>query len=568
VTAVILLFFCLPAFAATYYVPDDFSSIQAALDGAANDDIIIVRDGTYTGADNKNLDFAGKALTLRSENGPANCIIDCQDDGRGFVFQTGETSSSILEGFTITNGSVVGDGGGIYISVSSPSITNCVISNCATSAPLPGMPVALDNDDIGNGGGIYLDSSATTFTRCVVAGNSSASDGGGIYCTDSDVSILNCNVVGNSTPEDGGGIEANSYATMAIINCTIADNSSEERGGGIDAINGSDVTVINSILWGNSGTAGNQIGITGWYDPSSVTVQYSDVEGGQAGVFIDTGNCPSCSLTWGDGNINETPQFVGGGDYHLTAGSPCINTGTDAGVYDDIDGDSRPQGVGYDMGSDEYSLTDIPAITLSKTSITSPCEQGTNALPRQFGVWNSGAGTLSYTITDNVGWLSCSPTSGTSTGERDIISVTYNTSSLAVGAYVGVITITDPNAANNPQTISVNLTVTPSILTHIYLKSPADQSTLTSPPTFTWVADGGVNNGYAVDLSYSSSFTSYWSTYKNLHIILSEWSWTMPSDVWERIEPNREVFWRVRGADQSIQPLTVITSGHWRFTKQ
>ncbi|MFC1888963.1 choice-of-anchor Q domain-containing protein, partial [Thermodesulfobacteriota bacterium] len=53
-------------------------------------------------------------------------------------------------------------------------------------------------------------------------------------------------------------------------------------------------------------------------------------------------------------NINQDPLFLGGGDYHLLAGSPCIDAGADAGVYDDLDGLARPQGAGFDMGAYEY----------------------------------------------------------------------------------------------------------------------------------------------------------------------------------------------------------------------
>jgi len=60
------------------------------------------------------------------------------------------------------------------------------------------------------------------------------------------------------------------------------------------------------------------------------------------------------SLDWGDGNIERDPLFVGEGDFHLTADSPCIDAGIDVGVYTDIDGDVRPYGAGFDIGADEY----------------------------------------------------------------------------------------------------------------------------------------------------------------------------------------------------------------------
>jgi len=383
-----------------YLVPDDYATIQEAINASANGDVVIVRDGVYTGPGNANISFLGKAITVRSQNGPDNCIIDCQNSARGFIFDSGETFASKLEGITITNGFALGNGGGVYIDNSSPTMTNCVISSCATAGPAPTMPGALDNDDIGNGGGIYLAESASAFDQCVIAGNSSASDGGGIYCTYSSISLINCNIVGNGSSEDGGGIEANSNASVNILNCTIAGNSGSERGGGIDAINGSTVTVTNSILWGNSGT-GSQIGIAGWYAASFVTVRYSDVQGGQSGVFIDSDpdRCPDCTLFWESGNIDADPQFVGGGDYHLTESSPCINAGSAASApEEDIDGEFRPFGAGHDIGSDEY-FTECD-LSISPGSATFGSEGGSGTIGVATDRW-----CLWSAASDNPDWV-------------------------------------------------------------------------------------------------------------------------------------------------------------------
>ena len=109
------------------YVPTDYDTIQEAIDNCVDGDIVIVEPNTYTGDGNRDIDFLGKAITVRSESGPENCIIDCNagrwDQHRAFYFHSGEDANSILEGFTITNGYVrYYDGGGIYCEKASPVI--------------------------------------------------------------------------------------------------------------------------------------------------------------------------------------------------------------------------------------------------------------------------------------------------------------------------------------------------------------------------------------------------------------------------------------------------------------
>ncbi len=120
---------------------EPYCSIQTAIDNAVDTDEIVVADGIYTGPGNRDIDFGGRLISLRSANGPDNCIIDCQakaiDPHRGFWFHSSESSDAVLAGFTIRNGFVEDPepgGGGILCENSSPTIINCmIIENTAGS---------------------------------------------------------------------------------------------------------------------------------------------------------------------------------------------------------------------------------------------------------------------------------------------------------------------------------------------------------------------------------------------------------------------------------------------------
>ena len=133
------------ASAATYYVPDDYSTIQDAIYACIDGDVVIVRPGTYV----EKIDFLGKAITVQSVSGPEATIIDCQNDGRGFYFGS-EGPDSVLSGFTIRNGYILGQGGGIRIENASPTITNCNIENNKARFN------SSDPDSHVAGGGIYI----------------------------------------------------------------------------------------------------------------------------------------------------------------------------------------------------------------------------------------------------------------------------------------------------------------------------------------------------------------------------------------------------------------------------
>ncbi len=293
----------------TLHVPGDQQTIQAAIDMAAEGNHILVAAGTYV----ENIDFLGKEITLQSESGAEMTVIDGNWVGSAVVFYLGETESTVLDGFTIRNGFSY-EGGGIYCSLSSPTITNCTIS--ANMA---------DTD----GGGIYSYRSSPTITNCVISENFAVTRGSGIICGES-TTITNCMVLGNSAGYEGGGISCGD--STAIKYCTISGNYAGDIGGGV--ICGDSTAITNCVVWGNFAPIRREIHV----DYGSPVITYSDVRRG-----------------WpGEGNIDANPLFRGEGDFHLTIGSPCIDSGTDAGVYTDIDGDARPLGAGFDMGADEY----------------------------------------------------------------------------------------------------------------------------------------------------------------------------------------------------------------------
>jgi hypothetical protein len=115
--------------AGTIYVPQDYNTIQSAIDASKDGDTIILAPGTYTGDGNRDLDFGGRAITLSGidpydSNVVCDTIIDCNgspnEPHRGFRFDNGEGSDSVIAGLTIVNG-YAGDGrhgGGILNSAS------------------------------------------------------------------------------------------------------------------------------------------------------------------------------------------------------------------------------------------------------------------------------------------------------------------------------------------------------------------------------------------------------------------------------------------------------------------
>jgi hypothetical protein len=176
------------ASAATIQVPADQPTIQAGINAAINGDVVLVAPGTYV----ENINFFGKFITVVSSEGPRITVIDGNQSGSVVSFVNGESPDTILDGFTITNGSGRTDfegkisGGGVFSQSNSPTILNNII---------------MGNKVSGSGGGIQSVSSKSRISNNIIVGNTAGIYGGGIDCCHSLLDCTNNIIANNSAPE-------------------------------------------------------------------------------------------------------------------------------------------------------------------------------------------------------------------------------------------------------------------------------------------------------------------------------------------------------------------------------
>ena len=376
-----------PSSAATYLVaPDgsgDYATIQDAVDASVNGGTILLADGTFIGEGNRDIDYNGLEITVRSQSGdPAMCIIDCGgselDPHRGFHFHSGEGVASVLQGITIENGYIDeaadASGGGIYIDASSPTIDNCVISGCSVISGVmncrgggiairnAAAPTITDCTVSGNtcgvttngyGGGVHCHQAAVvTMSRCTITENTGSYVGGGVYAYYVDLIATDCWVSGNSvtsmSPYAGGGgllcgngasqftgctfvgNSAERGAGMRVLegtytNCTVACNTAGVEGGGTYCETATPV-FVNTIVAFNTGGGIFNEGMMLPVPELSCCDVYGNVDGDYTGGMPDQ--------TGEDGNFSEDPRFCGISSEVLTlcSNSPCLPAGNGCGV--------------------------------------------------------------------------------------------------------------------------------------------------------------------------------------------------------------------------------------------
>ncbi len=352
------------------HVTDDYETIGAAIDDASARDTILIEDGVYTGEGNINL-TVGTRLVIMSENGPENCIIDCEEevDSKAFTI----TSAVELIGVTIT--------GGMYGAV---EITNaqdfhikyCVITeNMMDVAEISGGGITVsgsdglieytlisDNESMASGPGIFITSSEVRVYNCILLRNIAERFGGGIHITqDSDCEITNCIFDGNTTViHDGGGVSFSFRSQGEISFCDFLNNRATGMGGGVYKGSDSNPHVTNCIFWNNNADQGNQLYAQD--NGGEITISHCIVDGGD-----------NDEDRWdGEEIIDEDPLLDRGRDpdwgldgFFIEDDSPAIDAGSDQAeelgmnVYttqDDLSPDEGVVDIGYHYLIDDFTL--------------------------------------------------------------------------------------------------------------------------------------------------------------------------------------------------------------------
>jgi hypothetical protein len=390
--------------AATIDVPADQTTIQSAIDAAVNGDTVLVSPGTYT----ENINFMGKAITIKSASGPTVTIIDGNQAGPVVTFISGEAKTSVLNGFTLRNGLGSVTGGGVYVQNSSPAISNNIITaNVAavgggigveggspliyhnqitanlhdpntsggwgggislgggSSALVVGNEISKHFWTLGAGGGVAINMAGSPILadNKIFSNTANQSPGGGIWVIDSTPSFIQNLVFGN-TAYFGGGIYVFFSSTAfgaTFTNDTFALNVGSN--GNIIPGDGSAAYLVgyeDNVQFFNEMMTSAHGRETLFCAPAGALPAFTDSDAFSSAAVGFGGTCSGLSGT--NGNISADPQFAdpAHANYQLTPGSPAIDVGDNSAPHlpaRDLAG--NPRIVDGDGGGD--AIVDIGA---------------------------------------------------------------------------------------------------------------------------------------------------------------------------------------------------------------
>ena len=336
--------------------------IQPAIDAAAPGDTVLVAVGTFTGTGNRDLDFGGKGIMLKSNSDPGETtVIDCQgsvsDPHYGIFFHSGEDAAAIVDGFTITN--AYNDFGAVRCSTSAPIIINCIISGnnpsgvYASNGSNPQIIRCTLSDNVHYGvaaaytSGVMYSPYLTTITidSCVISGNITC----GVRLVAVDATITRSDISGNGNI----GISADGQTVLDVSSTLIRDNGNYGLwiillGGYVDISNCTIVGNVYGMFYDGSPPKSGQVSGGQQSETSIFTrniVAFNRSKGIMLGTFAwwvpyrfectdaygnPDGDWPAGDYGPGDayGDFSLDPLFCDttAHDYHISSTSYCTPT--------------------------------------------------------------------------------------------------------------------------------------------------------------------------------------------------------------------------------------------------
>ncbi|MEA2095454.1 MAG: right-handed parallel beta-helix repeat-containing protein [Candidatus Cloacimonadota bacterium] len=347
-------------------VPADQPTIQDGINEATNLDTVLVQPGIYlenVHISEKTLTISSLFLTTQDTSYISQTIIDGNHEGQVFSYYGMIDSTSVLCGFTITNGYSY-NGGGINSFGSSTQFRNLIIT-----------------ENVANfyGGGMYLEWGSPLIENCIIKNNSAGFDGGALYLWKHSNAVLNnVQIFDNTSDQNGGGIYSTEYCDVIINNSTIFNNTSIEAGGGIYNNNYCNITLENVTIRNNSSSYGGGIYSSNIYstlsfDPINRCSIYSNTSSNNTrgyGVDIFAYDCDV---------IVDTFTILIPTDYYASPignfnfdilheiGNPLIN----ADLFVSVNGDNSNSGISADepLKTIQYALSKIFADSLNHNTI-------------------------------------------------------------------------------------------------------------------------------------------------------------------------------------------------------
>jgi hypothetical protein len=226
-----------------------------------------------------------------------------------------------------------------------------------------------------------------------------------------------------------GNIKGSDLEAVDVSSLMINSNSGEAQQGGTTA-----TITVTSPKGGENWKTGSTHTIT-WTSTGSVgNVKIQLLKGGSPVLTISSSTANDGARAW------------------TVPGSLAVGSNYQIRITDTVNGSVTDTG-----GSFSITTAAQPEIALSRTRINAGAVvSGVYTGSQTFRISNSGTGTLNWTISDNAGWLTVSPASGT---ESNRVTVSLQPAGLSAGSYTGTITISSASAVNSPQTVTVSLTV-------------------------------------------------------------------------------------------------------------